>query len=315
MAENIRFTDHLVSFALPIFDLIEFSSVVSNWYEIPLIRLGLKKNTVLRIKNGKQFEIKNSNDYMNFYRSFEFQKQVWERKGYPPMEVVGKYLNLKYHDRTLHFLYSPNDKNDILLPLLNQFLMGEYSFLKVKGKIVVDIGASIGDTAVYFAVNGAKHVYSFEPFRHPYAIAKQNITANNLSSKITLLNEGAGYSGSVKMNSDAINIIDARIKATKNGTKIKMNSLEGIVKKYNLKDALLKVDCEGYEYDLILLAKPNTLKKFNQIVIEYHHGYINLEEKLKQSGFKVWHTPPKFMRNPHGSDAARLVGLIYAERN
>jgi len=42
-----------------------------------------------------------------------------------------------------------------------------YDWLDVKGKRVLDVGASIGDTAVYFAVKGASEVVAFEPYPFP----------------------------------------------------------------------------------------------------------------------------------------------------
>jgi len=39
----------------------------------------------------------------------------------------------------------------------------QYKILGVSNKDVIDIGANIGDTAIYFAVKGARHVYAFEP--------------------------------------------------------------------------------------------------------------------------------------------------------
>jgi len=56
----------------------------------------------------------------------------------------------------------------------------------------VDVGAASGDTAIYFALNGAKHVYAFEPYPYSYNIAKENIKLNHLEDKITMLNEGCG---------------------------------------------------------------------------------------------------------------------------
>lgn len=42
------------------------------------------------------------------------------------------------------------------------FKSGEYDVVPVAGKVVVDIGAAIGDTAVYFSMKGASRVYGYE---------------------------------------------------------------------------------------------------------------------------------------------------------
>ena len=36
------------------------------------------------------------------------------------------------------------------------FVYEEYKFLEVAGKTVIDVGANIGDTAIYFGINGLK---------------------------------------------------------------------------------------------------------------------------------------------------------------
>lgn len=44
------------------------------------------------------------------------------------------------------------------------FLEQPYGILDVKGRDVVDVGAYIGDTALYFRLKGAKRIYAFEPY-------------------------------------------------------------------------------------------------------------------------------------------------------
>ena len=58
-------------------------------------------------------------------------------------------------------------KFDIIWLINENFIKEQYKWLDVEGKNVVDVGANIGDTAIYFALKGAKHVYAFEPY--PYS--------------------------------------------------------------------------------------------------------------------------------------------------
>ena len=42
------------------------------------------------------------------------------------------------------------------------------------------------------------------------------------------------------------------------------------------------MDCEGCEYDDIILHAPSeVLNRLNHIQIEYHYGYRNLKDKLE----------------------------------
>jgi len=50
---------------------------------------------------------------------------------------------------------------------------------------------------------------------------------------------------------------------------------------------VLKVDCEGCEYGTILCSDNKTLRRFDEIMIGYHHGYKNLVEKLEARALKL----------------------------
>ena len=62
---------------------------------------------------------------------------------------------------------------------------------------------------------------------------------------------------------------------------------------------------------MILNASDEALHAFDQIIIEYHYGYINLAKRLEQTGFKVKHSLPKYGRNTEAEDM--YVGLILAK--
>jgi transcription elongation factor Elf1 len=48
--------------------------------------------------------------------------------------------------------------------LFNIFYEKDYDFLPVKNRVVIDIGANIADSSIYFATTGAKKVIALEPF-------------------------------------------------------------------------------------------------------------------------------------------------------
>ncbi|MGC9108154.1 MAG: FkbM family methyltransferase [Infirmifilum sp.] len=77
---------------------------------------------------------------------------------------------------------------------LENFLDGDYNDLDVKDHVVVDIGAGIGDTVIYFALRGARKVIALEPYPALYSIALRNIEANNVGNRVQLLNAGLGNS-------------------------------------------------------------------------------------------------------------------------
>ena len=60
--------------------------------------------------------------------------------------------------------------------------------------------------------------------------------------------------------------------------------------------------------------KNSDLRKFGQIQIEYHYGYLNLKKKLEGAGFKVTNTLPRHLSNPEAKNKEMLIGLIYAKK-
>jgi FkbM family methyltransferase len=237
-------------------------------------------------------------------------------------------VNLKFpHKNVVKFkwknhlvqLYLPNISNVhmfyMLYSSMSLFVKQEYKILNVRGKEVVDIGAYIGDSSIYFALNGAKRVYAFEPYPFSYRIAARNIKINKLKNKITLFNEAIGRNkGLIYIDKNYKNSPGAQVKNFKKGKKVKITTLREIIKRFKLKDAILKIDCEGCEYASILNAPNEVLRVFKEIMIEYHYGYINLMKKLLKAGFKVKVTRPIYTFNKEAKNPHTVVGFLYSYR-
>jgi len=186
------------------------------------------------------------------------------------------------------------------------FFKNEYSVLDFKDKIVVDIGANIGDSSIYFALRGAKKVIAIEPFPENFQLAQKNIELNNLGEKIELIQAGcASHSGKINLDPSSVGPCSV-LSNTENGIQIPLLSLDEIIEKYDINSGILKLDCEGCERDVILNSSSESLKKFSQLFVEYHYGYRDLESKLKKSGFSLKITRPywnpMFTANMHIGD-------------
>ena len=167
------------------------------------------------------------------------------------------------------------------------FLEGDYDFLPAKDNVVIDIGSNVGDSSIYFCLKGAKKVIALDPYPPNYEIAKKNIEKNDYSDKIVILLAGC---------SNKAGNISSENKENKNFQNIPLLTLEEIMKSQNIESSILKMDCEGCEYDTILQTPCEILRKFTHIQIEYHYGYKNLQKKLEKCGFKVSISPPKYFR-------------------
>jgi hypothetical protein len=74
--------------------------------------------------------------------------------------------------------------------ILEVFDYGHWDRLNVEDKVVVDVGAFIGDSSIYFALRGASRVIAVEPHPEAYKVMVENIRLNGLEDVITPVNAG-----------------------------------------------------------------------------------------------------------------------------
>ena len=221
---------------------------------------------------------------------------------------IGKdIISLEYKGRELRFIYGEPIR-DIILSLIEQFRLEQYSLAKsmgLKDIDVIDVGAYIGDSAIWFSINGARHVYAIEPFPYVFRMAETNIKLNNIGN-VTLINAGIGNMRTkVKILNTISGRYDSILRESIDGIDIPILTLEDLVNTYGIEDALLKMDCEGCEKS-ILYTSIETLRRFKYIIIEYDHGYLDLMNMLKRAGFTV-----KKRKRPHIA-GDRITGMLYA---
>jgi FkbM family methyltransferase len=302
-----RLNAFLISFKCKNIDF----KIVKNWYDIILFKIKLKKQFVMKFKNGKTYKIKNIKDYSDFWSSGNGCKINNLKRG---IVIENNFVKFKYRNRELKFYFdSQRQLKNTVTMIKENFLDEQFKDLNIKEKEIVDIGANVGDSAIYFALNGARYVYAFEPYPYSYDISIKNIKQNKLEKKISCINKGCGKKGFLYIDKNFQNIAGSNLKKFEKGKRVEILSLLDILKSYKIKnDSVAKVDCEGHEYDLILNARDEELRMFHQFVIEYHYGYINLVKRLKKAGFFIKHTPPVYFFNEEAERPKMYYGLIYA---
>jgi FkbM family methyltransferase len=122
---------------------------------------------------------------------------------------------------------------------------------------------------VYFVINGAEKVIAVEPHPGAYKEMLDNIRLNNLENIIVPTN---AY------------LISERGRARLGGYEIKGSvsthqnydgealvvTLNDVIERYGIGgDAVLKMDCEGCEYDIVLNDYVH-VKLFDEVILEYH---------------------------------------------
>ncbi len=173
----------------------------------------------------------------------------------------GGLLKINQNNTVVNIKIMDDFQNTVGLVFEN-FLYEEYKDFDVKDKKIIDIGASIGDTALYFAAKGAKAVYGYEIAKKRQREAAINLKLNpKLSRKIIYLNEG-----------------------------ITTNKLNALIKRIG--KCSIKIDCDNpqnphLEADLIAKLTDNNLKNVDEIIMEYGGDYRPIKRKLTKQHFNV----------------------------
>ncbi len=214
-------------------------------------------------------------------------------------------------------------------PILEVFEYGEYEKLNVNGKIVIDVGAFIGDSAIYFAIKGAERVIAIEPIPINYLEMLENIKLNSLDiKKIMPINAALGSErGNLR-----IKIIEPHMYSLRNSPLDELRTwnsndtyvyvpkitLMDIINEFNIDTSrsVLKMDCEGCEFDIILKDYDH-VKLFDEIYFE-HHTYltgtsINRLLKLLEKDYKCDIVSTENFYKRHGLGVEHL-GLIYCKK-
>ncbi|HTZ41678.1 MAG TPA: FkbM family methyltransferase [Candidatus Omnitrophota bacterium] len=130
--------------------------------------------------------------------------------------------------------------------------------------VVLDLGANIG---VFSALSSnANKIISVEPLEKAIPYLKKNLEINGLSGKSEVITMAGGKKGWLFLEEDEklnlSKIVDAENERTK---KVRSEPLSYFAKKY--KANLLRMDVEGYEYEILYKNIP---KEINKISIEFH---------------------------------------------
>jgi FkbM family methyltransferase len=172
----------------------------------------------------------------------------------------------------IHLSSNPHD----IITLMVIFCRREYGHIK-PGGIVIDIGANIGLFSIYAALNGAKKVYSFEPNHQAFLTLCKSIEANGLEDVIKPFNLAVS-------SKDNDTLLIPRISSPYNSTKelsevmdqrdfeeVKTISLTSILANNNIENVdLLKMDCEGAEYDILYNLSSDHFSNIRSIRLEHH---------------------------------------------
>lgn len=289
------------------------------------------KNIIKKLLNGLGFQISRLPQNNSLA-----QDELFEVLGFSVDEKQRDFLmrgknflmNLKANNATFESInnklviqidglkFSINSWEELLI--LNEvFIEGIYNYKSEDEFILFDIGMNVGITSLYFSKNEkCSAIFAFEPFSKTREFAKENFSLNHTSSKIKVFDFGLGFperkikvnyneefKGSVGINGVAeyINVEDKdvfELEIRDVAENILQNSID------NNKNIILKIDCEGAEYEIInRLKAQNVLSKISCLMIEWHvNGPNQIVDTLLSENFKIF----SFNEN------SKTIGMIYA---
>jgi len=154
---------------------------------------------------------------------------------------------------------------------------------------VVDIGANIGVFSLYAASQGAKKVLAYEPAGESFDLLRENIKINNLGdiispNKVAVVGKPIAEVWFPR-HSSVFNAISTSNEDASNHEKVPAITFTEIIGNIPSQN-IVKMDCEGGEYDIVLNSDLSVFKRIDEVRLEYHRGlHHQLFERFEEAGF------------------------------
>ncbi|MDN5215967.1 FkbM family methyltransferase [Fulvivirgaceae bacterium BMA12] len=164
-----------------------------------------------------------------------------------------------------------------------------------KNDVIIDVGAHIGTFSLLAAKKVPQgKVYAIEASRETYDILSDNIS-NNALNNVTAFNLAlSDLKGTTELYHSEGNWGHSIMKKlTDKCEKVETESLENFLGSNDIQKCdLIKFNCEGAEFKIVLGASLEDLSKFKRMVLLYHndlshdnHNENELANKLNAAGF------------------------------
>jgi len=195
------------------------------------------------------------------------------------------------------YVRSAMDVWSIKETFLDNFYLPKGMFNIEKDWNIIDIGAGVGDFSLLAgSLVPVGKVFAFEAFSETFHLLQENINLNRFSNIKAYFEAVGAKDGHLFIDQNSAEPLQYSTRDYGTHHKdlpVKAVSLERIFEREEIPFChLLKLDCEGGEYEILFSLTPKILQRIGAVTMEYHDGvtaysHQDLVEYFHQHGFEV----------------------------
>ena len=176
------------------------------------------------------------------------------------------------------FIFSESTPKGALREIFVEEIYNVNGFTPEKNQTVIDVGANYGDSAIWWSKKFGAKVIAFEPLDNVFKILEENIALNKADVEAYNLALGNG--------SDIIGNPEGTMLIKGGNVKFRTEKLDS----FALERAdILKIDVEGFEFEVIQGAEKTIRRLKPHIILETHSKELRSKcnEFLNELGYKL----------------------------
>lgn len=213
------------------------------------------------------------------------------------LKIFGRNLDLNLPDEAAFWVYEEIFE-DRWYRVIDDVLKG--------ASVILDVGAHIGFFVIYARLlNARAKVFAYEPLETNFSVMKENLKRNGFSD-VACKNVAVCASFGMReiyVNEDSHNHSFYLVPVSGEKKKVNILSIVSILEKLRkegiLNIDLVKLDCEGSEFEILQSLKIEHFVRIRCFYIEFHEYEEGMERQklvkiLQSAGYKVKIWPSKF---------------------
>lgn len=164
------------------------------------------------------------------------------------------------------------------VPIIEIFLREDYGTVP-DGAVILDLGANIGTFSVFAATTAHDvKIYAYEPMPDFYRLMQDNVCLNQLEGKVTCFNSAVGSDARARdlfIEGDGLffpTLVSSDGYGKTRKLSVSCTTLAEILDTNGLGWVdLVKMDCEGAEYEILYNLPVRYFDRIGEIRMEYHN--------------------------------------------